>query len=210
MHLVGVQILTNIGSGQARKRELDARLALNNSFFLHRLNHKSVLNDKPLNPERIQTLDAIIGAQLVSLANLKTYVTPRAQGMHSGGSTGGFVWFVTDTLGRLGVVAIYGAAHRRLRGPYGAEPASLVVTVAIVRSHTGTSARALDERTASAHRPVNVRSDLTLSASDAGARTGSARMHGPSEAPAALDTLGHTLYPLFCMSVHSCRIWRGA
>jgi superoxide dismutase len=110
-----------------------ARLTLNNSFFLHHRvriqppsknlpshlirnhqkaptqNHESALTEKPLNPERTQTLGAIIAAQLGTLTDLKIYVAAAAQGMQSGGGAGGFVWLVTDALGRLCVVATYGA-----------------------------------------------------------------------------------------------------
>src|SRR5712672_1725376 len=41
-----------------------------------------------------------------SLQDLKTYVTATATGMLS---SGGFVWLVTDPLGRLGVIATHGA-----------------------------------------------------------------------------------------------------
>jgi superoxide dismutase len=41
-----------------------------------------------------------------------------------------------------------------------------------------------------------------LPTSDPGAATGSSGMYGSTEAPAALDALGRTLYPLFCVSVH--------
>src|SRR5712675_1029534 len=41
-----------------------------------------------------------------SLQDLKTYVTAAATGMLS---TGGFVWLVTDPLGRLGVIVTHGA-----------------------------------------------------------------------------------------------------
>jgi hypothetical protein len=70
------------------------------------------------------------------------------------------------------------------------------------RSRVGTSARSLDERMASAHCLANVWSDPALLAADAGAPTDSVGMYGSSEAPATLDALGHTLYALFCVSVH--------
>lgn len=63
-------------------------------------NHESALTDKPLKPERTQTYGAII-------ADFKSYVVASAQGIHSGGGAGGFVWLVTDALGRFGVVATY-------------------------------------------------------------------------------------------------------
>ena len=72
-------------------------------------NHESALTSKSLNTERTQMLGANIAVQLGSLADLKTNVAAAAQGMHSGGGAGGFIWFVTDALGRLGVVATYGA-----------------------------------------------------------------------------------------------------
>jgi Fe-Mn family superoxide dismutase len=59
-----------------------------------------------VNPEQTQTLGGIIAAQMGSLQDLKTYVTAAATGMLS---SSGFVWLVTDSLGRLGVIATYGA-----------------------------------------------------------------------------------------------------
>ncbi|KAI0296058.1 hypothetical protein B0F90DRAFT_1811359 [Multifurca ochricompacta] len=91
-----------------------ASLALNNSFFLHHLkppkakapNHESALNEKSINPERTLTLSGVIASQMGSLEDLKTYMTAAATGMLS---NSGFVWLVTDALGRLGVIATYGA-----------------------------------------------------------------------------------------------------
>ncbi|KAN0140314.1 hypothetical protein V8E53_002210 [Lactarius tabidus] len=42
--------------------------------------HESALTDKPLNPERTQTLGAVIASQLGSLTDLKTYVAAAVQG----------------------------------------------------------------------------------------------------------------------------------
>lgn len=223
-----------------------ASLALNNSFFLHHLkpptapaqNHESALTNKPLNPERTHTLAAIVAAQLGSLADLKAYVAAAAQGMHSGGGAGGFVWLVTDALGRLGVVATYGAgtllvAERRqsLLTPDGAElggvyqPATPLPSQASDQpppssSSSGraqhaapapTQARALSTsaRASSPVRPTNVWSDPPLPASDGRVVTGGARLYGAPEASPALDALGRTLYPLFCVSVHE-HAWMAA
>jgi len=206
-----------------------ASLALNNSFFLHYLkpptapaqSHESALTI-PLNSERTHTLAGIIAAQLGSLADLKTYVVAAAQGMHSGGGAGGFVWLVTDALGRLGVVATYGAgtllvAERRqsLLTPDGAELGGIYQPAKPPSSSSGrpqhaapTRVRALSTSArASGPRPVNVWSD-PLPASDA-AVTGGAGMYGEPEAPPALDGLGRTLYPLFCVSVHE-HAWMAA
>ncbi|KAH9017512.1 hypothetical protein EDB84DRAFT_1521829 [Lactarius hengduanensis] len=148
-----------------------ASLALNNSFFLHHLkpptaparNHESVLLGKPLSHERTHThtLASVIAAQLGSLADLKTYVAAAAQGTNSGGGAGGFVWLVTDALGRLGVVATYGGhaprrraqavptrvgwhrARRRLSARYAPAPPCLAVR----RTRRRTGARAIHERT---------------------------------------------------------------
>jgi hypothetical protein len=59
-----------------------------------------------VNTDRTQTLGGVIVAQMSSLQDLKTYVTTAAIGMLS---TSGFVWLVSDAIGRLGVVATYGA-----------------------------------------------------------------------------------------------------
>ncbi|KAN0140325.1 hypothetical protein V8E53_002221 [Lactarius tabidus] len=225
------QIVISTASDESQTLAFNyASLALNNSFFLHHLkppkspaqNHESALTDKPLNPERTQTLGAVIAAQLGSLTDLKTYVAAAAQGMQSGGGAGGFVWLVTDALGRLGVVATYGAgtllvAERRqslapdgveLGGIY--EPATPVPPSQLPPSFSGRApahVRALSTSArASAQRPTNVWSDP---ASDPGAAMGSSGMYGSTETPAALDALGRTLYPLFCVSVHE-HAWMAA
>jgi superoxide dismutase, Fe-Mn family len=59
-----------------------------------------------VNTDRTQTLGGVIVAQMSSLQDLKTYVTTAAIGMLS---TSGFVWLVSDAIGRLGVIATYGA-----------------------------------------------------------------------------------------------------
>ena len=224
-----------------------ASLALNNSFFLHHLvrspippipsdnsqplqkpprapaqNHESALNERPVNSDRTQVLGSIIGAQLGSLADLKTYVAAAAQGIQSGGGAGGFIWLVTDALGRLGVVATYGAgtllvADRRqslapdgieLGGIY--EPSTLPPSSpsspspSAARASAPAQTRALSTSAhASAQRPANVWSGRTLPSSNLGAASGS------SEAPTELDALGQTLYPLFCVSVHE-HAWMAA
>jgi hypothetical protein len=43
----------------------------------------------------------VIAAKMGSLQDLKQYVAAAATGIHSSSS---FVWFVIDTLGRLGVI----------------------------------------------------------------------------------------------------------
>jgi hypothetical protein len=53
------------------------------------LNHESALIGKPVNPERTQTLGAIIGSQRCSLTDLKSYGAAAAQGVQSGGGTAG-------------------------------------------------------------------------------------------------------------------------
>ncbi|KAI9453199.1 hypothetical protein BJY52DRAFT_1153344 [Lactarius psammicola] len=224
-----------------------ASLALNNSFFLHHLkpptslakNHESALTDKPLNTERTHTLASVIAAQLGSLADLKTYVAAAAQGMHSGGGAGGFVWLVTDALGRLGVVATYGAgtllvAERRqslltsdgaeLGGVYqpatpqpsdhpppSSSSSSSPLSSGLMQHATPAQAQARALSTSARAsgppvRPINVWSDPP---DTAGAVMGSAGMYGAPEAPAALDALGRTLYPLFCVSVHE-HAWMAA
>ncbi|KAH8977979.1 hypothetical protein EDB92DRAFT_1879859 [Lactarius akahatsu] len=210
-----------------------ASLALNNSFFLHHLkpptarapNHESALTGKLLSHERTHRLAGAITAQLGSLADLKTYVAAAAQGMNSGGGAGGFVWLVTDALGRLGVVATYGAgtllvAERRqsllawdgteLGGVY--QPATPPPPPSGRTQHAAPAqARALSTsaRASGSVRPTNVWSDPPLAPSDAGAVAGSDGTYGASEAPAALDALGKTLYPLFCVSVHE-HAWMAA
>ncbi|KAH9032139.1 hypothetical protein EDB85DRAFT_2089321 [Lactarius pseudohatsudake] len=212
-----------------------ASLALNNSFFLHHLkpptgpaqNHESALTGKLLSHERTHVLANAIAAQLGSLADLKTYVAAAAQGMNSGGGAGGFVWLVTDALGRLGVVATYGAgtllvAERRqslasdgteLGGVYqpATPPPPPPPSSGRTQNAAPAQARALSTsaRASGSVRPTNVWSDRPLAPSDAEAVAGSDGMYGAAEAPAALDALGKTLYPLFCVSVHE-HAWMAA
>ena len=164
------------------------------------------MTDKPINPGRTQTLGTIIAAQLGSLTDLKADVAAAAQGIHSAGGAGGFVWLVTDALGRLGVVATYGAGtllvaeRRQSLGPDSIELGGLYESATLPPSSSSSSpigrtpaqVRALSTSArASAQRPANFRSDPNLGAAS-----------GSSEAPAELDALGQTLYPLFCVSVH--------
>lgn len=191
------------------------------------------MTDKPLNLERTHTLAGIIAVQLGSLADLKTYVTAAAQGMNSGGGAGGFVWLVTDALGRLGVVATYGAgtllvAERRqsLLTPDGAElggiyqpaatPPSLGSNQPPPPSPSGRAQHAAPVQVRalstsawrSAPRPANVWSDPSLPVSDAAVTSGTG-MYAAPEPPLALDAVGRTLYPLFCVSVHE-HAWMAA
>ncbi|KAH9012911.1 hypothetical protein EDB84DRAFT_1680578 [Lactarius hengduanensis] len=187
-----------------------ASLALGNSFFLHHLkpptaparNHESALTGKPLSHERTHThtLASVIAAQLGSLADLKTYVAAAAQGTNSGGGAGGFVWLVTDALGRLGVVATYGAgtllvAERRqsllasdgteLGGVYQPGTPPPPPSSGRTQNAAPAQARALSTsaRASGSVRPTNVWSDRPLAPSDAGAVDGSDGMYGASEAP---------------------------
>ncbi|KAI0253154.1 Manganese/iron superoxide dismutase [Lactifluus subvellereus] len=222
-----------------------ASLALNNSFFLHHLkpptgtaakNHESALNDKWLNPERTQTLAGVIAAQMGSLQDLKTYVTAAATGMLG---SSGFVWLVTDALGRLGVVPTYGAgtlliaerrhAHARhphaladlggLYQPADASPpppppplpsssSSSTDPPAGARTLTTAKGPTRPSGAAAARRPANVWSspdDAPPYRSPVGGGVGV----GSEGGPAPLDTLGRTLYPLFCVSVHE-HAWMAA
>ena len=176
-----------------------------------------------------------------SLQDLKTYVTSAATGMLS---TGGFIWLVTDPLGRLGVIATHGAGtlllnkRRQALSPNGstelggiyvpaetthtapAEPEHGIPPTAAthpqsssptsgltpppLRTDTPPGARALSTSTQPLRkamwngdaRPATLWPDMQPSSGLAGTGTGM-----PDE-PASLDTLGETLYPLFCVSVH--------
>ena len=148
----------------------------------------------------------------------KTYVTAAAQGIHPAGGAGGFIWLVTDALGRLGVVATYGAGtllvaeRRKSLAPDGIKLGGIYEPATFPPSSSSSSpigrtpaqARALSTSArASAQPPANVWSDSTPPASNAGATTGS------SEMPTELDALGQTLYPLFYVSVHE-HAWMAA
>jgi hypothetical protein len=69
-----------------------------------------VLIDGPLNPERTQTLGAIIGTQLGSLTDLKTCgaAAAQARGPEAARAGSSDLALVTDTLVHLGVLATYG------------------------------------------------------------------------------------------------------
>lgn len=123
--------------------------------------------------------------------------------MHSVGGACGFVWLVTGALGRLGVVATYGAGtllvvkRRQSVAPDGIElggnyePATLPPSSSSSIDRAPAQARTLSTSArASAQYLANVWSDAKLPASN------------PFEGHAKLDTLGQTLYPLFCVSLH--------
>lgn len=231
-----------------------ASLALNNSFFLHHLkpptaklpNHEAALTEKPVNPEQTQTLGGIIAAQMGSLQDLKTYVTAAATGMLS---SSGFVWLVTDSLGRLGVIATYGAGtllfkeRRQILSPDGntelggvyvpaenatprqTQPHSMTspasgLTHPPTSTPTPPGARALSTSMSvrgpsdGVARPVSVWSPHTSQSGFVGTG-GNGNGAVPNaigalpDQPTSLDTLGATLYPLFCVSVHE-HAWMGA
>jgi len=192
-----------------------------------------------VNTDRTQTLGGVIAAQMGSLQDLKTYVTAAATGMLS---SSGFVWLVTDALGRLGVIATYGggtllANERRqtfspdssteLGGVYvpaenpaptpppaqPTSPASGLAPPPLHPSAPPSGARALST-TAFAlgpgprdgvSRPANVWSDPPSYAAYTGAGAG----NGVADGSSTLDSLGQTLYPLFCVSVHE-HAWMAA
>ncbi|KAH9068268.1 hypothetical protein EDB83DRAFT_2314754 [Lactarius deliciosus] len=178
-----------------------ASFMLNNSFFPHHLNHESALTDKPLNPERTQTLVSVIATQLGSLADLKTYVAAAAQGKNSGGGAGGFVCLVTDALGRLG-------HHRDLRRRNA--PRRRAQAVPARRRLPVCYTPVVVVRPGSRYPRAHARPALFAPPifGDAGAVAGSNGMYEAS-VPATLDALGKTLYPFFCVSVHE-HAWMAA
>ena len=197
-----------------------------------------------MNPEQTQTLGGVISAQMGSLQDLKTYVTAAATGMLS---SSGFVWLVTDPLGRLGVIATYGAgtllinSRRQTFAPDGStelggvyvpaekpalgqlqtpltmrtSPAS-GLTSPPTSTPTPPGARALSMSTSvrgpsdGVPRPANVWSNTSQSgfAGTGGTGNHNGRADGapfsvpPPGGQTSFDTLGETLYPLFCVSVH--------
>jgi Fe-Mn family superoxide dismutase len=190
-----------------------------------------------VNTDQTQTLGGVIATQMGSLKDLKTYVTAAATGMLS---SSGFVWLVTDGLGRLGVIATYGAgtllvnerrqtfspdSNTELGGVYvpaenptptptpastqPTSPASGLAPPSLHPSHSPSGARALST-TAFAQgpgprngvsRPANVWSDPPSYSAHTpmGTGTGTGVTDGSST---TLDSLGQTLFPLFCVSVH--------
>lgn len=203
--------------------------------------------EKLVNPENPQTLGGIIATQMGSLEDLKTYVSAAATGMLS---SSGFVWLVTDKLGRLGVVATYGAGtlllnHRRqtlspdgsteLGGIY--VPAEnttprqtqthSMTSPASGLSHSPTStptppgARPLSTSISvrgplnDVVRPASIWSSDTPYSEYAGTGgngkngNGTITLGNLPDQPPSFDTLGDTLYPLFCVSVHE-HAWMAA
>lgn len=171
-----------------------------------------------------------------SLQDLKTYVAAAATGMLS---SNGFIWLVTDTLGRLGVIATYGAGtllvneRRQSLSPDGSTEFGGVYVAAETpaprqtQTHPATSpasgltppptstspptppgARPLSTSTSvrgptdGVARPANVWS--TTSSSGFAGTNGDGPTLGVSvpDGPTSLDTLGQTLYPLFCVSMY--------
>jgi superoxide dismutase, Fe-Mn family len=184
-----------------------------------------------------------------SLQDLKTYMTAAATGMLS---SSGFVWLVTDSLGRLGVIATYGAGtllvgkrRQGLSPDGGAELGGVYVpaenaTPLQTQTHSMTSptsgfthpptstatppgARPLSTSVSvrgpsdGVARPTNVWSSHTSYSGFAGTGgNGNGPVGGITnpidtlpEQPTSLDTLGQTLYPLFCVSVHE-HAWMAA
>jgi superoxide dismutase, Fe-Mn family len=234
------------------------------------MNHESLVYEKWINSQRTLTFSGVIGAQMGSLKDLKTYVMAAAMGMLS---SNGFVWLVTDSQGRLGVVPTYGAgtllAYNRKQTnapefgglyqpaepsspspssspsspsppntpsssssspssyqqhPQPTSPASGLAPPPLrtdppAGAHAfNTSARAsvgtADDDSGLVARPTSVWSGSSSSSyTSAPSSTGAAWMgleeHLPAPAAAPLDTLGQTLYPLFCVSVHE-HAWMAA
>lgn len=228
-----------------------ASLALNNSFFLHHLkpptekspNHEAALTEKWVKAEHSQTLGGVIAAQMGSLQDLKTYVTAAATGMLS---SSGFVWLVTDSVGRLAVIATYGAGtllvkdRQQTLSPDGSTELGGVYVPAENATPRQTQTHSMTSPTSGlTHHPP------TSTPTPPGARplSTSISVHGPSDGvarptnvwssyagigrngngtvgeindvgalpdqPTSLDTLGETLYPLFCVSVHE-HAWMAA
>jgi superoxide dismutase, Fe-Mn family len=185
-----------------------------------------------------------------SLQDLKTYVTAAATGMLS---SSGFVWVVTDNLGRLGVIATYGAGtllvneRRQIHSPDGnkelggvyvpAEKATSWQTQTQTRSRTSPTSGLSHPPTATptppgarplstsmsvrglsdgVTRPSIVWSPHTHSGTAGTGGSGIGNVRGIAndlgavpEQPTSLDSLGETLYPLFCVSVHE-HAWMAA
>jgi superoxide dismutase, Fe-Mn family len=181
-----------------------------------------------------------------SLQELKTYVAAAATGMLS---SSGFVWLVCDSLGRLGVIATYGAGtllvneRRQTLSPDGSTELGGVYVPAEgptpqqtqTQTHSTTSptsglshaptstptppgARLLSTSVSvrgpsdGVVRPAHVWSSHTPYSGFTGTGTGTGgngngggipnAINSLPDQPTSLDTLGATLYPLFCVSVH--------
>ena len=200
-----------------------------------------------MNVEQTQTLGGLISGQLGSLEDLKTYVAAAATGMLS---SSGFVWLVTDALGRLGVIATYGAGtllvnerqqtlspdgstelggvyvpaenpaprHTQTHPPTPTSPIS-GVTPPPTSPPTPPGGRQLSTSTSvcgpsdGVARPANVWSNSSYSGFAGGNGNGGTNA-GPfgvplPDGPTSLETLGQTLYPLFCVSMHE-HAWMAA
>jgi Fe-Mn family superoxide dismutase len=207
------------------------------------------MTEKWVNPEQSQTLAGVIAAQMGSLQELKTYVTAAATGMLS---SSGFVWLVTDSLGRLGVIATYGAGtllaneRRQTLSPDGSmefggvyvpaerdafRPSHHPTTTTSPASglaHPPTSmptppgARPFSTSMSVWGAPEDAVRRLNVWSSQPSAGTGGANGDGNGnvggansplgdlpDQPTSLDTIGQTLFPLFCVSVHE-HAWMAA
>jgi superoxide dismutase, Fe-Mn family len=167
------------------------------------------------------------------------YVTAAATGMLS---SSGFVWLVTDTLGRLGVIATYGAGtllvgeRRQTLSPHGStelggvyvpaenpapapdpgptptptptQPTSPLsgVSPPPLRMDLPPGARALST-TAHPYGPAPVSRPPNVWSGSAYASIGAST--GGTDGSTNLDSLGQTLYPLFCVSVNE-HAWMAA
>jgi Fe-Mn family superoxide dismutase len=176
-------------------------------------------------------LGGVIAAQMGSLQDRKTNVTAAATGLLS---SSGFVWLVTDAVGRLGVIATYGAGtllaseRRQTFSPHSSstELGGMYVP-AENPAPTPTPASTQPTSRASGLGPPPLRTDLpsgvralstTAFAQGPNPKDGDSHpanvWSGPSYTAHAgagnggadgwttLDSLGQTLYPLFCVSVH--------
>jgi Fe-Mn family superoxide dismutase len=185
-----------------------------------------------VNADRTQTLGGVIAAQMGSLQDLKTYVAAAATGMLS---SSGFVWLVTDALGRLGVIATYGAGtllaseRRQTFSPDSSTELGGMYVPAENPAPTPTPTPSSTQPTsrASGFGPPPLRTDpppgaralsTTAFAQGPSARDGNPRPanvwsdpayaahtnagNGGADGWTTLDSLGQTLYPLFCVSVH--------
>ncbi|KAN0140321.1 hypothetical protein V8E53_002217 [Lactarius tabidus] len=199
------QIVISTASDESQTLAFNyASLALNNSFFLHHLKppNAPAQNHKSSNRQTSQPRAHIDPGRhhrrptrlTQGLKNLRRCRCTR----HVGANT----LLFAEQLQPLAPDGV------ELGGIY--EPAALLPPNQLPPSSSSlpsgrvpAQARALSTSArTSASRPANVWSDPALSTSDTGAAAGSSGMYGSSETPTALDALGRTPYPLFCVSLH--------
>ncbi|KAI0313448.1 Manganese/iron superoxide dismutase [Amylostereum chailletii] len=205
--------------------------ALNNDYFLQRL--KPPPAGKADHEDQISpALSQALKTQMSDVQQLKSSFSSAALGMASSG----WVWFVSDSYGNIGIIPTYGAGtllvagRRQLTAPgvdYGAASdllSSANPSVPLSGTTPSSPASGLSHAPSplspsspsrSLHTSASVRADFARPARPNSVYSGTQRSAGRDEINAsgtnahALDKLGDVLFPLFCVSVHE-HAWIGS